>query len=263
MATTISDPNPPYLADNHERFEGEDEEEKGVESEDRGRQTRASRPPGRDEASSNFSMRRRDTSWDKKWQEHMERNSTEDGPRSSVFAKSNRKPGKLNCSTWESRLEAEKQERLASMPPRSPSVGNKRRDRDDLSPNLKPRFPHHGASAMDYSPSRTATPPYPTVPDDTPLADVVADSPLPPPPESIPAVNGHQEKEPAEAMVINDVKQQMPLDKQSQQPEEACQTTIASINQTVDPASNSGAGEENVDWKIKVGIIAIFCATIA
>ena len=51
------------------------------------------------------SLKRRDASWDKKWQEHIEKNVADDNlPRSSVFTRSPRLPGKVNRSLWESRV---------------------------------------------------------------------------------------------------------------------------------------------------------------
>ena len=63
---------------------------------------------GRDMANSpanTGSLKRRDASWDKKWQEHIEKNVVDDNlPRSSVFTRSPRLPGKVNRSLWESRV---------------------------------------------------------------------------------------------------------------------------------------------------------------
>ena len=59
---------------------------------------------GRDMANTG-SLKRRDASWDKKCQEHIEKNVTDDNlPRSSVFTRSPRLPGKVNRSLWESRV---------------------------------------------------------------------------------------------------------------------------------------------------------------
>jgi hypothetical protein len=95
---------------------------------------------GRRLARSN-SLRRRDTSWDKKWQEHIGRNADEMS-RSSVFGKAPRQPSKVNRKLWES---------PRSLPPNIPQR--------ILRPSTASPKPHHGASAMDYSPGRVATPP--------------------------------------------------------------------------------------------------------
>ena len=51
------------------------------------------------------SLKRRDASWDQKWSEHLERNTPEGDtlPRSSVFSRSPRQPGKVNRKLWEQR----------------------------------------------------------------------------------------------------------------------------------------------------------------
>ena len=128
--------------------------------------------------SRNGSLRRRDSSWDKKWQEHVEK-SVGDLPRSSIFARSPRQPGKVNRSMWELKAEADHQELIAGArrPPPSPSSVPASTTPRSWSPKVKqeaagygstsrtcasPCMPHHGAALQDYSPQRVATPPYPT-----------------------------------------------------------------------------------------------------
>ena len=59
------------------------------------------------------SLKRRDASWDHKWMEHLERNTPEGDtlPRSSVFSRSPRQPGKVNRKVWEHRAAQDEVER--------------------------------------------------------------------------------------------------------------------------------------------------------
>lgn len=119
------------------------------------------------------SLKRRDASWDKKWQEHLEKNVVEDMSRSSVFTRSPRLPGKVNRSVWETRLSKEKEEAKRQLPRTPPPVLKVRS-------NMSSPRPHHGASVLDYhSPARTATPPYPS---DEDFPENCPQKPLPPPP---------------------------------------------------------------------------------
>ena len=192
------------------------------------------------------SMRKRDTSWDKKWQDHVERNVNDDVPRSSVFAKTSRKPGKLNNTNWESRVEAELQ-RQTSLPPRTPPSSHKR---FALSPSPRPAFPHHGASAMDYSPQRVATPPYPA-------SDVCSSSgsatggatreevPLPPPP---PVLNGSTYPEMEDTATTDD------SGKENRMKENRILTATSHQTDTSSHVVETQQQQqhEQEDWKIKV-----------
>ena len=130
------------------------------------------------------SLKRRDASWDKKWQEHIEKNVSEDSlPRSSVFTRSPRLPGKVNRSMWESRVAQEaatKTTRARPITPRHMQTG----------PEQPKTTPHYGASLIDYSPSRTATPPYPSERVSSP-DEVQKESALPPPPPHVVAKDNH------------------------------------------------------------------------
>ena len=157
----------------------EDQDNISVTSEDR-----QSRSGGT--LSRNGSLRRRDSSWDKKWQEHVEKSvGDRDLPRSSIFARSPRQPGKVNRSLWELKAgeQGSNQEITSarSRPPPSPSsVPACSTPTRSWSPKVKPEkatttgygssracaspcMPHHGAALQDYSPQRVATPPYPNV----------------------------------------------------------------------------------------------------
>ena len=157
----------------------EDQDNISVTSEDR-----QSRSGGT--LSRNGSLRRRDSSWDKKWQEHVEKSvGDRDLPRSSIFARSPRQPGKVNRSLWELKAgeQGSNQEITGarSRPPPSPSsVPACSTPTRSWSPKVKPEkatttgygssracaspcMPHHGAALQDYSPQRVATPPYPNV----------------------------------------------------------------------------------------------------
>lgn len=138
---------------------------------------RQSRPLAR-----NGSLKRRDASWDKKWQEHLGKNVTEDLPRSSIFTRSPRLPGKVNRSVWESRL-AQEADEAAKQLPRTPPPTMRRFPTQVLANSPTPK-PHHGACMIDYSPSRTATPPYPsgTATPDCKVEDL---PPLPDPPKLV------------------------------------------------------------------------------
>lgn len=60
------------------------------------------------------SLKRRDASWDHKWMEHLERNTPPEGdtlPRSSVFSRSPRQPGKVDRQVWEHRAAQDEVER--------------------------------------------------------------------------------------------------------------------------------------------------------
>ena len=141
------------------------------------------------------SLKRRDASWDKKWQEHIEKNIAEDNlPRSSVFTRSPRLPGKVNRSMWENRVVQEAAEANKNVPrPVTP-----RRNFTPTNKGGPGTKPHYGASLIDYSPSRTATPPYPSErvssPDET-QGD--GSSALPPPPPPIVADFNHNSQVPS------------------------------------------------------------------
>ena len=99
---------------------------------------------------------KRDSSWDKKWQQHLEKNTTEDIPRSTFFARSPRLPGKVNRSVWESRLAQEATEAKRQLPRTPPPIN--RVFKTSRASTASPK-PHHGASIVDY---RSTTPPYPS-----------------------------------------------------------------------------------------------------
>ena len=178
----------------------ETEDTVSVNSEDR---------QGRPMMTSGGSLRRRDSSWDKKWQEHVEK-SVMDMPRSSIFSRSPRLPGKVNRSLWEQRSDTDLQDvkygdltrQVVTTTPTGqqwvpPSDVIKRQT--SASPVC---VPHYGAALMDYSssPARVATPPYPSshhtasscseeAPPPPPfLESNYEDKPLPPPPHE----NGHE-----------------------------------------------------------------------
>ena len=127
-----------------------------------------------DQGQASGSLKRRDASWDKKWQEHIEKKET-DLPRSSIFARSPRLPGKVNRSLWENRV-VQEAKRPRPRPPPSPVLSVREK-------TASPK-PHYGASLLDYSPSRTATPPYPTSGTASPPPPAAAEAreTLPPPP---------------------------------------------------------------------------------
>lgn len=118
-------------------------------------------------------LRKRDSSWDKKWQQHLEKNVGEQElPRSSIFTRSPRLPGKVNRSLWETRLAQEANGKPQAKPNvirnwKSPGTASPAQNK---SGTASPR-PHYGAALMDYSPSRNSTP-----------SNLEVLPPLPPPP---------------------------------------------------------------------------------
>lgn len=182
---------------------------------------------GRDTAKSG-SLRRRDSSWDKKWQDHVEKSAAvgADMPRSSIFAKSPRLPGKVNRSLWEQKADSEQKHDAVVKrtgggrwtPPTSTTKQDLTRRHTTDSPVCAP---HYGAALTDYSspratPTKHSRPPYttsacssvssestPMTPPPPPpshdpsrLQNDTSDKPLPSPPPSPPPIpnqeNGHE-----------------------------------------------------------------------
>ena len=145
---------------------------------------RQGRAPSRSSEASRGQNPKRDSSWDKKWQEHLGKNTNEDIPRSSFFARSPRVPGKVNRSVWETRLAQEAKGAKRQMP-RTPPPTVARVLKTSRASTASPK-PHYGASLTDFNQgSRTATPPYPASEcsnSDNQPSDDHSDHSLPPPP---------------------------------------------------------------------------------
>lgn len=177
------------------------------------------------------SLKRRDASWDKKWQEHMEKNVSEDSlPRSSVFTRSPRLPGKVNRSMWESRVAQE----AATKATRARPITPRHMQTSTGGPEQPKTTPHYGASLIDYSPSRTATPPYPSERVSSP-DEVQKESALPPPPPHVVANENH----------ANDI-QTTPSHSQN-----------VFVNEHEVTETNNDSTEIHDDWKKEVGAVLI------